>query len=124
MNTPSSHCIWHPDGLYKGGKSNPWISKIKYRIVVGHERSPNNPIVRPPSSPDTTKAKRGTIGLYTTVKALYHGEGNATKGEDNIREIGIAREQVVSTRGTSRTRDVLVEFPNNLKITNDKGGSL
>jgi hypothetical protein len=119
----------HMTGLCEGGKanlgsSNPGLSNVKYTVVVGHEASPNGPILGVLSPPDATIASgRVSIG-WTEVEALSHGEALATEVKGNVREIGFARDTVESISFRARTRDQAIKLINLVEFTDDKAGSL
>jgi hypothetical protein len=122
----SSRCLQHLDSLCssKRGKSNPFISNVKYSVVVGHEDGTQGPGIGYLIYHDTTIAIGGTLIPETLVEVSCYGEGNASEVEDNVRENGVARVNVESTLNSSRTRDLAVEFTNIIKIATDEPGSL
>jgi hypothetical protein len=128
VNALSSCCLQHLDSLRisKGGKSNFFVSKIKYSVVVGHEGATQEPGIETERHIclDAAKAIGGTLRPETPVEALCYGEGNAIKVEDNVRENGVARVKVESFLNSLRTRDLAVDFTNMIRIATDEGGSL
>jgi hypothetical protein len=124
VNTLSSRCLRHLDSLCKGGKSNPFISNIKYSVVVSHEGGPYGPGIGQLIPHDTTNAIEGTLMPYTTVEVLCYGEGNAREVENNVREDGVAWENPVSIFNSSRTGDSSVDFTNIIRMATDGDGSL
>jgi hypothetical protein len=109
----------------KGGKSNLFGCNIKYSVVVGHEGGSQDPGIGivPLIFLDTANAIAGTL-VHTLVEVLCYGEGNAIKVEYNVRENGVAWVNVESSLNSLRTRDLVVEFTNIMRITMDDGGSL
>jgi hypothetical protein len=129
VNALSSCCLQHLDSLCsssKGGKSNLFGFNIKYSVVVDHEGRSQDPGIDivPLIFLDTAKAIAGTLGHETTVEVLRYGEGNAIKVEYNVRENGVARVNVESSLNSYRTRDLVVDCMNIMRITMDDGGSL
>jgi hypothetical protein len=120
VNALYSHCLRHLDSLCKGGKSNPSISKIKYSVVVGHEDSAHGPDIGYLDCGDTAKAIGGTHHPLAKVESVCYGEGNASKVENNVRENGVARKNVVSIRNRQSTRDMFVEVTNNIRMASDE----
>jgi hypothetical protein len=55
---------------------------------------------------------------------VCYGEGNASKVENNVRENGVARENVVSIRNRQSTRDLFIEVTNNMRLATDEGITL
>jgi hypothetical protein len=126
VNALSSRCLQHSDSLCtsKGGKSNLFGSNIKYSVVVGHEGEAHGPGIALTICPDTAKAIGGTRLHETTTEVLCYWEGNTTKVKGNVRENGVARENVESLLNRFRTRDLVVDFTNVLKRASDGVGSL
>jgi hypothetical protein len=75
-------------------------------------------------SHDTANAIGGTLTAYTKVEALCYGEGNAIEVEGNVRENSVARENVESIINSLRTRDLVVEVTNIIRMASDVVGSL
>jgi hypothetical protein len=63
MNALSSCCLQHLDSLCnsEGGKSNPFLSEIKYSVVLGHEGDAQSPNIGHFISHNTAKAIGGTL---------------------------------------------------------------